>query len=194
MTNTPLTPAPEQEIEKAPIFARCRCYRCLTESGETVGGFPITATTMVVCDACGNKRCPHATDHRFACTASNAVDQLGSRYAADWSTPADWRLPYRLGDRDVGGGLVREAPAVSADGGGAPIPDPGGWRGIESAPKDGTAVLTFGCLHEDGLFMGERAGVQLSRFGEHGWFSGEWGSHKPTHWRPLPDPPVKGDG
>lgn len=35
---------------------------------------------MVVCTNCGNKRCPHATDHRLGCTNSNDPGQLGSRY------------------------------------------------------------------------------------------------------------------
>jgi hypothetical protein len=63
----------------------CECYRCLTESGSTVSfgplTVPITATRMVVCETCGNKRCPHATDHRHACTGSNEPGQPGSRYA-----------------------------------------------------------------------------------------------------------------
>lgn len=32
---------------------------------------------MVLCPVCGNKRCPHATDHRYACTGSNEVGQGG---------------------------------------------------------------------------------------------------------------------
>lgn len=68
----------------------CTCYRCLKESGETVTmgrfTFPITATRMVVCGICGNKRCPHGTDHRHACTGSNEPGQPGSRYSkVDWS-------------------------------------------------------------------------------------------------------------
>lgn len=60
---------------------KCGCYRCLKESGEMVGGFPIYATRMVVCQTCGNKRCPHSTDHRLTCTGSNEPDQPGSRYS-----------------------------------------------------------------------------------------------------------------
>lgn len=30
---------------------------------------------MVVCDKCGNKRCPRATYHKYECTNSNEVDQ-----------------------------------------------------------------------------------------------------------------------
>jgi hypothetical protein len=73
-----------------------------------------------------------------------------------------------------------------------------GWLPIESAPKDGTEILTWGYLHDDGgpvdedgrSFMGETPDWQISRWHEMGcWFSAEWGSHEPTHWRPLPDPP-----
>jgi hypothetical protein len=50
----------------------CGCQTCR----------PITMTDMrmVVCSTCGNKRCPHATDHRLACTNSNEPGQPGSAY------------------------------------------------------------------------------------------------------------------
>lgn len=32
---------------------------------------------MVLCPVCGNKRCPRAGDHRYACTGSNEVGQVG---------------------------------------------------------------------------------------------------------------------
>ena len=35
---------------------------------------------MVLCPTCGNKRCPHANDHRHACTGSNLPGQPGSAY------------------------------------------------------------------------------------------------------------------
>lgn len=35
---------------------------------------------MIVCSMCGNKRCPHATDHNLLCTGSNDVGQTGSIY------------------------------------------------------------------------------------------------------------------
>lgn len=38
-------------------------------------------TRMMLCPACGNKRCPGAADHRNVCTGSNEPGQLGSRYA-----------------------------------------------------------------------------------------------------------------
>jgi len=58
----------------------CGCYRCLEESGATIDGMPIQFTRMVLCPTCGNKRCPHASDHRNACTNSNESGQPGSRY------------------------------------------------------------------------------------------------------------------
>lgn len=36
---------------------------------------------MIVCQECGNKRCPKATDHREICSGSNEPGQLGSSYA-----------------------------------------------------------------------------------------------------------------
>jgi hypothetical protein len=35
---------------------------------------------MVLCETCGNKRCPHANDHRNECTHSNESGQPGSAY------------------------------------------------------------------------------------------------------------------
>jgi hypothetical protein len=50
----------------------CHCYICAD---------PFTRlTTMIVCPKCGNKRCPHATNHNMPCTDSNAPEQEGSRY------------------------------------------------------------------------------------------------------------------
>lgn len=61
---------------------KCECTRCLTERDErTDYGWPITATRMILCEHCGNKRCPHANDHRNDCTNSNEPGQPGSNYA-----------------------------------------------------------------------------------------------------------------
>jgi len=62
----------------------CTCQRChherFPERMESLGdleswlhgpGWPYA------CHQCGNKRCPHHADHRFVCTGSNAVDQVG---------------------------------------------------------------------------------------------------------------------
>lgn len=70
------------EIDAEKIFAErdalnapdCWCRTCR----------PVTISGMrfVVCPECGNKRCPHANDHRNACTGSNEPGQEGSAYPA----------------------------------------------------------------------------------------------------------------
>jgi len=69
----------------------CRCRQCLTERGAvkavSLTGSDLTTfgmggefVGMIVCEICGNKRCPHATDHNFECTNSNSTGQAGSIY------------------------------------------------------------------------------------------------------------------
>ena len=54
---------------------QCGCYNCMRVRDPAY-----TINHMIVCPACGNKRCPHATDHNLACTNSNEPGQPGSRY------------------------------------------------------------------------------------------------------------------
>ncbi|WP_312954290.1 hypothetical protein [Atlantibacter hermannii] len=58
--------------ENAETSTKCWCHTCR----------PVTMTDMrfVVCPECGNKRCPHANDHRNPCTGSNEPGQEGSAY------------------------------------------------------------------------------------------------------------------
>lgn len=58
----------------------CRCRRCLGERDERIHGVPAADAMMIVCRQCGNKRCPHANDHRNPCTGSNEPGQPGSAY------------------------------------------------------------------------------------------------------------------
>ncbi|EJN1171401.1 hypothetical protein SFF81_000817 [Salmonella enterica] len=60
--------------ENAETSTKCWCHTCR----------PVTISDMrfVVCPDCGNKRCPHANDHRHACTGSNEPGQEGSAYPA----------------------------------------------------------------------------------------------------------------
>jgi hypothetical protein len=62
----------------------CECRACLLERDERVTfagvSIPVECTRMVLCANCGCKRCPHATDHRHACTDSNEPGQPGSVY------------------------------------------------------------------------------------------------------------------
>lgn len=61
----------------------CECITCSTarhkEKADSLGlrGFPVTSIRYA-CEICGNKRCPHHTDHRLECTASNEPGQKGS--------------------------------------------------------------------------------------------------------------------
>lgn len=50
----------------------CGCYVCSSPAQR--------ATTFILCEVCGNKRCPHGTWHAHACTNSNKSGQPGSRY------------------------------------------------------------------------------------------------------------------
>ena len=53
----------------------CTCYNCKKAKDPDY-----VLTHMIVCATCGNKRCPHATDHTLTCTGSNEPGQSGSRY------------------------------------------------------------------------------------------------------------------
>ena len=59
--------------------ADCYCYNCNKDRADE-NGFPYTMTRMILCPTCGNKRCPHSTDHNLECTGSNEPGQPGSRY------------------------------------------------------------------------------------------------------------------
>lgn len=64
----------ESPSSNSPVIPVCSCGTCR----------PVTFTDsrFVVCSECGNKRCPHANDHRNACTGSNEPGQEGSAYPA----------------------------------------------------------------------------------------------------------------
>ena len=80
----------------------------------------------------------------------------------------------------------------------------GGWRSIETAPKDGTRF--WGCVGDDavamlwhsgfGAFVSEWRRMEMA----HGMVFSDTGRpykdhsptiHKPRAWMPLPDPPVQ---
>jgi len=52
----------------------CGCRKCNQENGIS------DHAIFVVCETCGNKRCPKATDHDLECTNSNKSGQTGSVY------------------------------------------------------------------------------------------------------------------
>lgn len=65
-------------------MTNCRCQKCMELEPEKyvqeICGVKIPFFGMIVCQICGNKRCPHATDHNNACTNSNEPGQKGSAY------------------------------------------------------------------------------------------------------------------
>ncbi len=60
----------------------CDCHACIAQFGlmDEIGALPLSASRMILCPTCGNKRCPKASDHRLACTGSNEPGQPGSIY------------------------------------------------------------------------------------------------------------------
>lgn len=59
------------------------------------------------------------------------------------------------------------------------------WQPIESAPKDGRWVLT--------TWLGQPHRCEAMRYeaGDWYWFEGDCTTVAPTHWRPLPNPPLQ---
>ena len=79
---------PENACHMQPVKAihatfnpSCPCATCQDKLPSPLGrGIPRSRTWMIVCEHCGNKRCPHATHHDNPCTGSNDPGQPGSRY------------------------------------------------------------------------------------------------------------------
>lgn len=61
-------------------MSECNCRACIKMRGDMIHGLHREYCEMIVCAKCGNKRCPHATDHLNACTGSNEPGQKGSVY------------------------------------------------------------------------------------------------------------------
>jgi Zn finger protein HypA/HybF involved in hydrogenase expression len=70
---------PEQE---------CWCHKC--NENRLVNNIPFSATRMILCPTCGNKRCPKASDHRLDCTDSNEPNQPGSLYTTPPAAKRQW--------------------------------------------------------------------------------------------------------
>jgi hypothetical protein len=63
---------------------QCICHKCIEEHKLVydLHGWviPLNRAQMILCPKCGNKRCPHASDHNLDCTNSNEPGQKGSVY------------------------------------------------------------------------------------------------------------------
>lgn len=59
----------------------CGCRKCLKDKNDSATKMPFPNALFIVCPKCGNKRCPHASDHDFECTNSNESGQKGSVFA-----------------------------------------------------------------------------------------------------------------
>lgn len=60
-------------------IARCLCVKC-SEQRRHPDQISEWADFRYACELCGNKRCPHHSDHRLKCTGSNERGQEGSVY------------------------------------------------------------------------------------------------------------------
>lgn len=65
----------------------CLCRKCIEDNkithwdGSSEGGkLLLSSSRTILCESCGNKRCPHANDHNNKCTKSNDPGQKGSVY------------------------------------------------------------------------------------------------------------------
>ena len=67
----------------------CGCESCYEERtrGLFVGHTPLYGFRFA-CEICGSKRCPHHADHRFQCTGSNELNQVGVPIEEPESPPA----------------------------------------------------------------------------------------------------------
>lgn len=59
----------------------CGCIRCYSERTSKTPPSQIWRIPFrYACEKCGNKRCPHHSDHNLECTGSNKPGQAGSVY------------------------------------------------------------------------------------------------------------------
>lgn len=65
------------------------------------------------------------------------------------------------------------------------------WQPIETAPKDGTAILIWQPDKKKGLSQDDnRYAIGYWRVAEGGWGNRNSAEVNPSHWMPLPEPPV----
>ena len=72
------------------------------------------------------------------------------------------------------------------------------WQPIETAPTDGDPVLLFGRWEGELHDRDDNPGIYQAYYWDGDWYctGGEYYSayvRNPTHWMPLPKPPVSGE-
>jgi hypothetical protein len=70
-------------------------------------------------------------------------------------------------------------------------PDANGWMSIETAPKDGTMILGYRHVLPPRTRVAVITWLPDEHYGDH-WIGSAIGCvmEYPTHWQPLPKPPV----
>lgn len=56
------------------------CHKCIDDfdiRSQFFLNLKVDSCQMILCDECGNKRCPKAENHRYKCTGSNDPGQVG---------------------------------------------------------------------------------------------------------------------
>lgn len=140
-----------------------KCWACL--DGASVDH-------MVVCATCGNKRCPHANNCAYACTASNEPGQPGSAYPSPtdplpeserWSSDDRWdRQVFEAADAI----LDRSTPASEPVGSLWTTPAVPGAGGLPAAKVPGleadVRILTLDDVAEPVMPL-DRIGIEVAR-------------------------------
>lgn len=125
-----------------------------------------------------------------AASAQAAIDAEKARADRAESRIAELATLFGVCD---GGRYLNDWKAALAAAPASPLPG-GGWQDISTAPKDGTIILTYGSLHNDGApyGIGEKPTVKISQYSQEGefWCCDAWGSHEPVWWMPLPAAPT----
>jgi hypothetical protein len=135
---------------------QCWCHHC-NEAEYRM-------TKMILCPRCGNKRCPHANDHRNACTGSNDPGQPGSAYY--FATAPTQERALAAWNRRVS----QQVPA--------------GWISVkERLPEVGATVL---CAWDKSL----ATAIFSGRTYWHNPEDDEDDYAVPSYWMPLPQPPI----
>lgn len=95
-----------------PCFA-CTKARVAIDPGPMMFGQSVAMMRMFLCETCGNKRCPHAADHRHVCTDSNEPGQAGSLYTdAPTFAGGMGRAPCPSQTADDASGMTQNPPST----------------------------------------------------------------------------------